>query len=136
MRCKWCNKEYKKLAKSHIIPKAFAIPDGKNDRFIVTANSHKKKRPIGSWDDTILCQQCEKQYQYIDNNAAQILLKNFDKLIIPFNDRSCYPLSKPRHILVVGVIDYRKGVKIYPSIEKRIKKGYNRTNGIIINGFI
>jgi hypothetical protein len=87
MRCKWCNKEYKKLAKSHIIPKAFAIPDGKNDRFIVTANSHKKKRPIGSWDDTILCQQCEKQYQYIDNNGAQILLKNFDKLIIPFNDK-------------------------------------------------
>ena len=63
------------------------MPDGETDRFIITGKSHKQKRPTGTWDDTILCRECEKKYQHIDSNAAQILLKDFDSLKIPFNDK-------------------------------------------------
>lgn len=86
MICRWCEKSYSKLAKSHIIPRAFCVPDEQYDRFLIAKNSYKKKRPIGSWDSTILCEGCERDYSFIDSNAAEVLLNSFEDLIIPFNN--------------------------------------------------
>lgn len=84
--CKWCGKACERFAKSHIIPKAFFNYDGKNDRFLVSAKNRKKRRPAGSYDKNILCPKCETDFSHIDSEAARILLHEFEKHQIPFND--------------------------------------------------
>ncbi len=84
--CLWCNEKYTKLAKSHIIPKAFFNYDGANDRLLVGKNEHKKRRPIGSYDSNILCLDCEKAYCHIDSKAHDILINIFDESLILFQD--------------------------------------------------
>jgi hypothetical protein len=95
-KCKWCHQQYNKLAKSHIIPKAFFNYDGRQDRFIVSQHNHKKRRPTGSYDTEILCLKCEQDYKRIDSDAADILLKNFHKHTVPFNDKrdeKCFQIN-------------------------------------------
>ncbi len=85
--CKWCHKENPQFANSHIIPKAFFVHDGKNDRKILSVGEYPRRKPTGSKDTNILCVDCEKNFQQIDSQAATILLQNFDKYLIPFNDK-------------------------------------------------
>jgi len=85
--CKWCLKEKPKFSDSHIIPRAFFNHDGKLDRKIVPYRGFPKKRPIGSYDRSILCIDCEHDFHQIDTNAANILLKNFQSKLIPFNNK-------------------------------------------------
>lgn len=85
-KCLWCNNEHEKLAKSHIIPKAFFNYDGANDRLLVEKNEYKKRRPVGSYDSDILCPDCEKAYCHIDSKAHDILINNFNNFSILFGD--------------------------------------------------
>jgi len=82
--CKWCLKEEPIFAESHIIPRAFFNHDGRNDRKIVSCDDFPKRRPIGSYDNSILCVDCESEFQEIDSKAADILLHNFENYLIPF----------------------------------------------------
>jgi len=86
-RCKWCNGDFSKLAKSHIIPQAFVNPDRKNNRRLVSADKLNRRVRTGSWDDSILCAKCESDYNDIDSKASDILLNNFSKLCIPFGNK-------------------------------------------------
>lgn len=85
--CKWCGIETESMAKSHIIPQAFWNYDGKTDKKLFCNTDYAKRSPIGSYDDDILCLKCETDFNYIDSQASDILLKNFEKNLIPFNDK-------------------------------------------------
>jgi hypothetical protein len=84
--CKWCNLEFSKLAKSHVIPQAFVNFDGITDKYLISTDRYRARRPIGSYDSSILCLKCEHNYSHIDSEAADILLHKFDKELIKFND--------------------------------------------------
>ena len=86
MKCKFCNEE-KKLIKAHAIPESFFRPlrDGNTPPKLVTNKTgvYPKKSPIGIYDTTILCRDCEDQFGPWDDYAQLLLLQKFqnaDKL--------------------------------------------------------
>jgi len=92
-QCLWCNKEFDKLGKSHIIPTSFFNYDGKTDRQLVSATEHKKRSRTGVYDTNILCSKCEENFSYIDGDAANILLKETEKYKVLFgDDKDKYPV--------------------------------------------
>lgn len=80
MTCRYCL-ENKPLVKSHIIPESFFPKneiDEKPSRMLTNrVNIYPKKMPIGVYDQTILCLDCEKQFDRCDNYAQKVLLENF-----------------------------------------------------------
>jgi len=78
MNCKGCNTE-KKLVKSHIIPKSFFKHAKGSENILVmrsTSNPARSlKRPIGEYDNEILCESCEAKFQDMDDYAAKILIQ-------------------------------------------------------------
>lgn len=79
-KCRMCCLQ-KPLVKAHVIPEAFFRPlrDEQQAPRIYTAGIEPPKRaPIGIYDETILCKDCEKKFDAIDSYGAQVLLSGFD----------------------------------------------------------
>jgi hypothetical protein len=74
MKCKFCQRE-KKLIQAHIIPEGFfrRLKDGQDPPRIVNPNAFPKRAPIGVYDTTILCEDCEKMFGDWDCHAQQVL---------------------------------------------------------------
>ena len=83
MICKGCSED-KKLVKSHIIPESFfrGLKDGdKPPRIHFTEEGvYPKKSPIGVYDQEILCIDCEKRFQDVDDYGYKVLIKNEQEL--------------------------------------------------------
>ncbi len=79
MECRFCSQE-KKLIKAHIIPEwafRYLYPDPKkrNGKKLVLVNQDCSiKRPVGIYDDTILCQECDNKIGLNDNYAKNVFL--------------------------------------------------------------
>ncbi len=77
MNCRYCGLK-KTLVDSHIIPKCFYKPLILSKRglkkFSSKEGDYPKRAPIGIYDSTILCQDCEKIFQHFDNYGCKILL--------------------------------------------------------------
>lgn len=77
MKCKGCNKD-KKLVKSHIIPESFYRGLRESDEpirmYSTTKGEFPKKAPIGVYDKTILCNECEDRFDSIDSYGHEVLL--------------------------------------------------------------
>lgn len=103
MICKGCG-ENKSLIKAHAIPEAFfrGLRDGKDPPRLLTdtAGKYPKKAPIGVYDKTILCRDCEDKFQVVDDYAQNILLR-----------KECDHIELKRGQKVVGYrvddVDYR-----------------------------
>lgn len=90
MKCKFCLKE-KPLIKAHIIPEGFfrRLRNGQAPPRLVTSNEYPKRAPIGVYDTTILCADCERLFGDWDDHAQQIMselpigepLKSEDKTV-------------------------------------------------------
>lgn len=78
MICKGCSKN-KKLIKAHVIPESFfvGLRDEKKAPLLITdkKDHYPKKIPIGIYDKTILCRECEDIFQKFDDYAQSLLLK-------------------------------------------------------------
>ena len=89
MICKGCKKD-KKLIKAHIIPRSFWIELNEGERppklLSNTEGYFPKKVPIGIYDRTILCSDCEQKFQEIDSYGKQLLLADKDKQKEVIND--------------------------------------------------
>jgi hypothetical protein len=83
MNCRLCNLP-KKFAKSHVIPEAFwrELRDAKDMPQIISgsAGSFPQRAPIGVYDQTILCEDCETRFNAMDGYGIDILLKKREKL--------------------------------------------------------
>jgi hypothetical protein len=77
-KCKWCGKEYKKLAKAHIIPKSFL----EHNMWILQLNDYMKRIRAGAYDRDIICNLCEDKYKFLDDAAHKILYDNFEREVI------------------------------------------------------
>ncbi len=82
MSCKGCGED-KKLVRSHVIPEAFfrGLRDGNTAPRMLTniEGKYPKKAPIGVYDQTILCADCENVFQLYDDYGCTVLLKDEEK---------------------------------------------------------
>ena len=78
MKCKLCGLE-KKLVKAHIIPEAFFRPlrSEKKAPLLIRPGDYVKRAPIGVYDKTILCEDCEATFGVWDNYGQSLLIQNF-----------------------------------------------------------
>lgn len=76
MICRYCGED-KKLVKAHAIPEAFfgRLRNGQDPPRLLTntENSYPERAPIGIYDRTILCAECEAHFGDWDNYAQDIL---------------------------------------------------------------
>lgn len=74
--CRFCGQE-RKLVKAHIIPEGFfrRLRDNQDPPRILTnkEGEYPKKAPIGVYDKSILCEECEPLFGGWDNYAQQFL---------------------------------------------------------------
>lgn len=75
MKCKLCEREFEKLAKSHILPIGFfnKLPTkGRVDSHSFDGSSKKRKLRKAIYDCTILCPSCEAKTSVLDDYAIKI----------------------------------------------------------------
>ena len=94
MTCHLCLRD-RKLVRSHIIPEAFwrELRDEDGPPVMISGMDgvFPKKSQIGVYDQTILCQGCEEQFQDVDDYGIRVLLKDFDRLFTPVYDTNFPP---------------------------------------------
>ncbi|MCB6183150.1 hypothetical protein LIN78_06300 [Leeia sp. TBRC 13508] len=77
MLCRLCNTAGK-FSKSHIIPEAFwrELRIGNEAPILISSheNTYPKRRPIGVYDSSILCEKCESTFNDLDSYGIDILL--------------------------------------------------------------
>lgn len=83
--CLYCGQE-RALVKAHIIPEAF-FRDVRGDAstlYLVKnePGTHPKRAPIGVYDRQILCGECEKTFQNVDDYAAALLIRERDTAFV------------------------------------------------------
>jgi hypothetical protein len=77
-RCRACGEE-KQLIEAHIIPKSFFAYINDGDRvpgklYSSENNVYPRRSPIGAYDSSILCRDCEDMFAPWDDYAAKLLL--------------------------------------------------------------
>ncbi len=98
MKCHLCLEE-RKLIKSHGIPKSFFLPLRPGKRipkiYSNTPGVYPKKSPIGIYDKSILCSECDNLIGKWDNYAQQLLLKDFteDLAVLHGTDKVAYKID-------------------------------------------
>ena len=80
-KCRMCGMQ-RPLIKAHVIPEAFFRPlrDGEQAPKIFSAGKEPpKKSPIGIYDETILCKECETKFDAIDSYGTAVFLSDFHR---------------------------------------------------------
>ena len=79
--CKLCGRQ-ETLIKAHVIPRSFWEIDGAGPPPRMVANIKgvfPKRIPIGVYDQTIVCESCERSFSGYDSYAAQLFLNRFNE---------------------------------------------------------
>lgn len=87
MYCRLCGKA-EKFVKAHIIPEAFfrVLRNDEKPPLIVTDIENcapRKRSPIGVYDENILCEACEKNFDKFDAYGIDVLLSRKKQLFRP-----------------------------------------------------
>src|SRR5688572_26658492 len=109
--CRMCKND-RTLIKAHIIPERFFPLDEKRTSKLYTniPNSYRKKSPNGVYDQTILCDECEKSLSIYDGYGAEVLIKRLEnykhikhngKVIAAQDSDIDYPLLK---LFIISVL--------------------------------
>lgn len=105
MKCQFCDQE-KNLIEAHIIPAGFyrRLKAGRDPLTLYTNRSGKfpKRVPIGIYDKTILCGDCERIWGDWDNYAQQLLDNE------PLNAQVRYHRDGQKLGYVIDNFDYKK----------------------------
>jgi hypothetical protein len=84
--CRYCGQP-EKLIKAHVIPEAFfrELDDGTGAPLLVSGSpgEFQKRVPIGVYDQTMLCAECEANFAATDSYAAGVFLNDFDSHFQP-----------------------------------------------------
>jgi hypothetical protein len=82
--CKLCENEVAALTRAHVIPKSFFEigPRSAAPRLVTNSKGvYPKKTPIGIYDQTIVCAECERRFDRCDDYAAKLLLHSPGKFV-------------------------------------------------------
>jgi hypothetical protein len=89
MVCRFCGVE-RALIKAHIVPEAFfrALHDGSGvpQLHTNTPGAYPKRAPVGVYDKSILCRECDNRFSPWDNHAQQVLLRDFAETLAIFHE--------------------------------------------------
>lgn len=84
MNCRLCDKE-RPLIKAHIIPEGFfrVLRDETEVPHLLTnkPGAYPKKAPIGVYDKSILCKDCDQIFAPWDDHAQQVMLHEFSNAL-------------------------------------------------------
>lgn len=74
--CQLCRKE-KKLIKAHVIPESFYVIGDQEPLRIIgnSENFYPRRTPVGVYDESILCNECDNKLGLLDQEAAEKLLR-------------------------------------------------------------
>jgi hypothetical protein len=104
MKCKFCGND-KRLIKAHIIPEGFFRRQRQGQELLelVTnkAGEYSKKAPIGIYDKTIVCKECENIWREWDDYAQKLLAEE------PLNGQARYHGCQ-KIAYMVKDFDYKK----------------------------
>ena len=77
--CNYCKVDTK-LINAHIVPRCF-LGDVTQQNFLEASTEylHTKRRPIGPYDQKILCAKCDGKIGEFDNYAKALLMDNIDQ---------------------------------------------------------
>lgn len=105
MKCKFCGNE-SNLIEAHIIPAGFFRRINQQDKKALEMltnreGEHTKRAPIGVYDKTIVCNNCESIWQEWDKYAQRLLAST------PLNGQARY-IGGKQICYVVDNYDYRK----------------------------
>lgn len=82
MLCRFCGKD-RKLIKAHIVPegffKIFPQDAGVTRLYSNAPGTYPKRAPVGIYDRTILCQECDNRFSPWDQHAQDVLLRGFSE---------------------------------------------------------
>ena len=76
MACRFCADPTRKLVNAHIIPEAFfrrASASGTPNLLSSDETQHRRRAPIGIYDQEILCEVCEPVFGPWDTYAIELL---------------------------------------------------------------
>jgi len=99
VKCKLCNSSTN-FGKSHIIPESFFLSERKDGETPILATNtpgvFPKRRPIGEYDGSILCKECEQLFGPWDNYAKVLLFDKFSQfnLVAEESDYSAYSIER------------------------------------------
>lgn len=104
MKCKLCSSETK-LVKAHVIPKSFCkqVSEDPTTAKLVTntPGEYPKRNPVGVYDPTLVCADCENLFAPWDDYAFSVLVRD-ENLHVPIKDGE-------RTIgYTIAEVDYRK----------------------------
>ena len=90
-KCKFCHKK-RKLVEAHIVPRSFFKHIRADDRQASRIYSTQswifpKKTQTGIYDDSILCEHCERRFNPWDTYAAEFLIPEFGKDGFIYDDK-------------------------------------------------
>ena len=85
--CKMCGED-RALVKAHAIPEAFfrVLREESEEVPILVSNvrnTYPKRSPIGIYDQTILCDECEAKFGQLDEYGIEVLHQRFDDVFRP-----------------------------------------------------
>ena len=104
MKCKFCGND-KRLIKAHIIPEGFFRRQrlGRAPLKLITnkAGEYGKKRPVGEYDKTTVCKDCENIWREWDDYAQKLLAEE------PLNGQARYHDGQ-KIAYIVKDFDYKK----------------------------
>lgn len=97
--CKFCGQQTNRPAKSHIIPQGFldcvGFKPGQIKQRVLMSNGQSKTAPIGVYDQTILCEECEKKQFACDNYAISMLKQHEGAKIVTIGQQSAFLFDSP-----------------------------------------
>lgn len=84
MKCRFCNREFRKLAKAHIIPRSFFKAVRSNSKYSILIQASKKEikkefKQAGIFDTSILCIECEARFKSFDDHGYRVFTNVFKK---------------------------------------------------------
>lgn len=108
MLCRFCSRDFPKLAKAHIIPRSFfkVIRGTSKYSIVMQASKNEVKQDFkqaGIYDSTILCEECEALFTAFDDHGFRVFNGVFKKpqvYLDPFGNQCAFLLPNVRYDLL------------------------------------
>lgn len=97
--CKFCGRETNRPANSHIIPQGFldcvGFKPGQIKQRILLSNGESRIIPIGVYDQTILCDECETKQFACDDYAISTLKQHKEAKEVTIGQQGAFLFDSP-----------------------------------------
>lgn len=101
--CQYC-KCRKKLCNAHIIPESFYVGKGLGPFLQIQADDFIKRRPIGYYDQNIICRDCDGFFSAVEGYVSKLfddtVLQNYKTGVLYILNKPVFDYSKVRRFIL------------------------------------